>query len=248
MQYLKGLLILAIMGITGAKAIAQETPTLDPKLTEVWAPKPPVVTPGAGTAPPSDAIVLFDGNDLNAWLGDNGKVPGWKVADGAMTVTPGTGTLHSKQKFGDVQLHLEWRAPAVVKGEGQGRGNSGVFLMGLYEVQVLDSYQNETYVNGQAGSLYKQSPPMVNASLPPGEWQTYDIIFMAPEFTEKGMLKAPARVTVIHNGVLIQHNFELRGPTEYDRIPMYKSHGKGPLQLQDHGDLVSYRNIWVREL
>ncbi len=248
MKYLKAIFLSTIFCMGGFLALAQEDQTIEPKLTEVWEPVPPIVTPGVGTSPPSDAIVLFDGNDLNAWLGENDKLPEWKVADGAVTVAPGTGTIHTKQKFGDIQLHIEWRTPAVVKGEGQGRGNSGIFLMGRYELQVLDSYNSTTYVNGQAGSIYKQSPPLVNACRPPGEWQTYDIVFMAPEFTEKGTLKTPARITVFQNGILVQNNFEIKGPTQYNKLPRYEPHGKDSLVLQDHHNPVSYRNIWVREL
>lgn len=221
---------------------------LDPVLTEVWEPEPPVVVPGAGTMPPSDAIVLFDGKDLNEWISARGGNAAWTVADDAMTVVPGTGDIKTKLSFGDVQLHIEWRTPPVVKGEGQGRGNSGIFLMERYELQVLDSYNNRTYSNGQAGSMYKQGAPMVNACLPPGEWQSYDIIFMAPVFTEGGHLKSPARITVFHNGVLIQNGYELKGGTQYDRLPGYEMHGDAPIRLQDHSDLVSFRNIWVRKL
>jgi hypothetical protein len=227
---------------------AQERPTIEPKLTEVWEPVPAKIAPGENNAPPSDAIILFDGKDLNEWTNGSGAKPEWVVENGAVTVKPKTGVIKSKQKFGDFQLHIEWRAPSEVKGEGQGRGNSGIFMMERYELQVLDSYESKTYPNGQAGSLYKQGIPLVNACKAPGEWQTYDVIFMAPVFTEKGTLKSPARITVLHNGVLIQNNFELRGPTEYNRIPIYEPHGKGSLVLQDHGDLVSFRNIWVREL
>ncbi len=227
---------------------AQERPTIEPKLTEVWEPVPAKIAPGENNAPPSDAIILFDGKDLNEWTNGSGAKPEWVVENGAVTVKPKTGVIKSKQKFGDFQLHIEWKAPSEVKGEGQGRGNSGIFMMERYELQVLDSYESKTYPNGQAGSLYKQGIPLVNACKAPGEWQTYDVIFMAPVFTEKGTLKSPARITVLHNGVLIQNNFELRGPTEYNRIPIYEPHGKGSLVLQDHGDLVSFRNIWVREL
>ena len=227
---------------------AQERPTFDPKLTEVWDPVPTKITPGENNMPPSDAIILFDGKDLNEWTNGKGKAAEWIVEDGAMTVKPKTGIIKTRQKFGDFQLHIEWRTPSEVKGEGQGRGNSGIFMMEKYELQVLDSYESKTYSNGQAGSIYKQSIPLVNACKGPGEWQSYDVIFMAPEFTEKGTLKTPARITVLHNGVLIQNNYELKGPTEFNRIPMYEAHGKGSLVLQDHGNPVSYRNIWVREL
>ena len=221
----------------------------DHEVTDVWEPVPPVVTPGVGTAPPSDAIILFDGTGLDNWVDRNGNQAAWTVADGAMTVVPGTGDIWTKQGFGDVQLHLEWRTPDVIKGEGQGRGNSGVFLMGRYEVQVLDSYENATYPNGQAASVYKQHIPLVNACRPPGEWQTYDIIFMAPRFNEDGRIAIPARVTVIHNGVLVQNNVEIWGTTEFIGLPKYRAHSmKEPLRLQDHNDLVSFRNIWVREL
>ena len=251
------LIALLFMAIT---ASAQEKDTFEPRYTEVWDP-PVKVTSGEKNAPPSDAIILFDGKDLNEWTktlgGDKdveesikseGGTPEWLIENGAMTVKPKTGYIKTKQKFGDIQLHIEWRSPSVVKGEGQGRGNSGIFLMDRYELQILDSYESQTYSNGQAGSIYKQSIPLVNACKGPGEWQTYDVIFMAPVFTEKGNLKSAARITVIHNGVLIQNNYELIGPTQYDKIPRYTAHGKGSIQLQDHGDLVSYRNIWVREL
>ncbi len=222
---------------------------IDPKLTEVWEPVPPIVTPGKScNEPSSDAIILFDGKDLNEWTNKDGAPAEWIVEGGAMTVKPRTGVIKTKQKFGDVQLHIEWRTPAEVKGEGQGRGNSGIFLMERYELQVLDSYNNVTYSNGQAGSIYKQGIPLVNACRPPGEWQTYDIVFMAPVFTEKGALKSPARITVFQNGVLIQNNFEILGPTVYTGIPRYEPHGKASLVLQDHGNPVSYRNIWIREL
>lgn len=220
-----------------------------PEVTEVHEPVPPVVTPGLNNAPPSDAIVLFDGSDLSKWEKSDGSAAQWKVEKNYMTVVPGTGGIRTKQGFGDVQLHLEWRSPEIVKGEGQGRGNSGVFMMGRYEIQVLDSYDNYTYPNGQAASIYKQTIPLVNASRKPGEWQTYDIIFTAPRFNEKGRVSHPARITVIHNGVLVQNNVEIWGNTEYIGLPTYTNHpDKLPLGLQDHSDLVSFRNIWIREL
>lgn len=238
-----------VAGIVLSVAVqAQERPTMEPKLTEVWEPVPAKVTPGESNAAPSDAIILFDGKDLNEWTNGSGGNSKWIVEDGAMTVKPRAGIIKTRQKFGDFQLHIEWRSPSVVKGEGQGRGNSGIFMMGKYELQVLDSYESVTYSNGQAGSMYKQSIPLVNACKGPGEWQTYDVIFMAPVFTEKGSLKSPARITVLHNGVLVQNNYELKGPTEYNRIPLYVPHGKESIELQDHGNPVSYRNIWVREL
>ncbi len=220
----------------------------DPKLTEVWEPEPKVVTPGKNNAPPSDAIILFDGKNFDEWKGADGAVK-WKLEDGAMTVVAKTGDISTKRSFGDVQLHIEWRSPSEVVGKGQGRGNSGIFFQHRYEVQVLDSYQNRTYSNGQAGSLYKQHIPLVNATLPPGEWQTYDIIFQAPLFKSDGSLGRPAKVTVIHNGVLVQNNVTLEGPTLYIGRSSYAAHEeKLPIRLQDHGNPVSYRNIWVREL
>lgn len=221
----------------------------DPEATEVWEPEPAVVTPGAGTAPPSDAIVLFDGTDLSAWRHEDGRDAEWAVADGAMTVVAGTGDIETRAGFGDVQLHVEWRSPAEVQGEGQGRGNSGVFLQKRYEVQVLDSFENRTYANGQAASLYKQSIPMVNATRGPGEWQSYDIVYRAPRFDADGGVARPATVTVLHNGVLVQDHVTLRGPTVYIGEPAYHVHGeREPIKLQDHGNPVSYRNLWLREL
>lgn len=228
---------------------AEEREKIDPELTEFWEPVPPTVTPGEGTLPPSDAIVLFDGTNLDNWKGATAETPTWTVADGAMTVNPKTGGIVSKQGFGDLQLHIEWRTPAEVVGESQGRGNSGVFLMGKYEVQVLDNYENATYSNGQAGSVYKQHLPLVNACRPPGVWQAYDIIFTAPRFNADETLASPAYVTVIHNGVLVQNHVELKGPTEYKGRPIYQAHpDKLPISLQEHSNPVSYRNIWVREL
>jgi hypothetical protein len=207
-------------------------------LTEVWEPVPVVVTPGRAGAHPSDAIVLFDGSDLSEWAAEEG-----------MTVVPGSGSIVTRRGFGDIQLHIEWRAPAEIESEGQGRGNSGVYFMELYEIQVLDSYENSTYPNGQAGSIYKQHIPLVNASRGPGEWQTYDVIFTAPRFDADGTLVSPAYITAFHNGVLIQNHAELRGPTEWIGEPEYKAHAdRAPILLQDHGNPVSYRNIWVREI
>ncbi len=221
--------------------------TKDPKDTEVWKPEPRIVTAELGT-PPSDAIVLFDGSNLENWMSHDGKAAAWTLEGEAMTVLKGTGDIFTRRHFGDIQLHLKWRSPAVVESEGQGRGNSGVFLQSRYEVQVLDSYQNRTYSNGQAGSIYKQYIPLVNASRPPGKWQTYDIFFTAPRFNKDGIRIKPAYLTVVHNGVLIQNHIEVRGTTEYIGMPKNKAHGKAPIQLQDHGNPVSYRNIWVREL
>lgn len=234
-----------------APANAQEKTELPPEATEFYEPVPPVVKAGSSTnTPPADAIVLFDGKDLSSWESEkDGSAAAWTVENGVLTVKPGEGGIKTKQNFGDLQIHVEWRAPTEIKGKGQGRGNSGIYIMNKYEVQVLDSYQNETYTNGQAASIYKQSPPLVNVTNPPGEWNTYDIIFTAPRFNENGIIKSPAKLTVLHNGVVVQNNYELRGPTEYIGIPNYTEHDKKlPLHLQDHGDLVSFRNIWVREL
>ncbi|TAD94067.1 MAG: DUF1080 domain-containing protein [Bacteroidetes bacterium] len=222
----------------------------DPKLSELYTPVAPVVKPGKTAADaPSDATVLFDGTSLKAWETESGANPAWTLADNAMTVKPSAGGIRTKQAFGSCQLHVEWRAPAVVKGEGQGRGNSGIIFMGRYELQVLDNYNNTTYSNGQAASIYKQHIPLANACRPPGEWQTYDVIFTAPEFYEDGRVKNAARFTVFHNGVLVQNNVTAWGNVQYIGIPEYVKHPeKLPLLLQDHGDLVSFRNIWVREL
>jgi hypothetical protein len=219
-----------------------------PEETEDWSRKPDVVVPGKKQDPPGDAIILFDGTDLSKWTANSAEA-NWKVFGKSMTVVPGTGSIRTKQAFGDVQLHLEWRTPKKVEGEGQDRGNSGVYLMGLYEVQVLDSYENETYYNGQVASIYKQHIPLVNACREPGKWQTYDIIFVAPRFNADKTLASPAYVTVIHNGVLVQNHVEIRGPTDYIGTPPYRFHeDKLPLMLQDHDHPVSYRNIWIREL
>jgi hypothetical protein len=215
-------------------------------------PRPPVVQPGPERPPvpaPSDAVVLFDGTNLNQWRDENGNPSKWIVKDGYVEVNPGAGTLVSARSFGDVQLHIEWRAPTPPQGEGQERGNSGVFLMGMYEVQVLDSYQNDTYPDGQAGAIYGQNPPLVNACRPPGAWQTYDIVFRRPRFNADGSLQKPARMTIFLNGVLIQDGFELSGPTAHQRRPPYSAHAdKLPLRLQDHGNPTRYRSIWIREL
>lgn len=221
---------------------------MKPQDTEVWKPVPIKVTPGDFQAPPSDAIVLL-GNDFSNWKNSRtGEEVNWSLENGIATVKPGGGGIETKQSFGSVQLHIEWRSPEIVEeSEGQGRGNSGVFLQSQYEVQILDSYSSDTYSNGQAGSIYKQFIPLVNATRPPQEWQSYDIIFSAPEFDGDKVTK-PAYITVIHNGVLIQNNVELKGKTVYIGYPEYKAHGKLPIQLQDHGNLVSFRNIWLREL
>jgi hypothetical protein len=232
----------------------------NPADTEVWEPVPKVVTPGPSpaSAAPSDAIVLFDGTNLDEWVAPKDKSPaGWTVSNGIMTVNKRAGNIETKRKFRNYQLHIEWRIPENITGSNQARGNSGVFLASVgagdagYELQILDSYNNKTYVNGQAGSVYKQSIPLVNASRKPGEWQAYDIIWIAPTFNADGSLKTPAYVTAFHNGVLIQNHFELQGGTVYIGKPQYKKHDAAPIMLQSHGDPsepISFRNIWLREL
>ena len=225
---------------------------------EKWAihdlnrPLPPVVDPGSAGPPqpaPADAIVLFDGRDLSQWEDGKGGPARWKVENGYAEVVAKTGPIRTKRGFGDCQLHVEWAAPVEVKGEGQERGNSGVFLMDKYEVQVLDSYDNRTYADGQAAAIYGQYPPLVNACRKPGEWQSYDIIFHRPHFDPEKNLVQPARMTVLHNGVLVHDNVELTGPTAHKARPSYEPHDiRLPLSLQDHGNPVRYRNIWVREL
>jgi hypothetical protein len=229
------------------------------KATEVWEPVPKVVTPGAtDDAPPSDAIVLFDGKNLDEWVTQIDKSPAkWPVADGVLTVDKKLGNIETKRSFKNYQIHIEWRIPVGITGQDQARGNSGLFLASTgpsdagYELQILDSYNNKTYVNGQAGSIYKQSPPLVNASRKPGEWQTYDVVWTAPTFNADGSVKTPARVTAFHNGVLVQNNFQLAGETMYIGKPEYKKYDSAPIKLQAHGDpspAISFRNIWVREL
>ncbi len=215
-------------------------------------PRPPVVTPGKlnlPVAPPSDAKVLFDGEDLSGWRDAEGEPAKWRVQDDYMESVPNSGYVYSADAFGDVQLHLEWAAPTPPSGKSQGRGNSGLFLMGLYEVQVLDSYENDTYPDGQAAAIYGHYPPLVNACLPPGEWQSYDIVFRRPRFDADGAVITPARITVIHNGILVQDDVELWGPTAWLQHKPYEQHpDKLPLSLQDHGNPVRFRNIWLREL
>lgn len=244
--------VVSILAVTAIFAQGRTDFPMKPEMTEIWDPEITLVTPGETPKDaPSDAIVLFDGSNLSAeWTNGSGTEPGWKVADGSATVAKGTGIIKTKRVFNDFQLHIEWRSPSEVIGESQGRGNSGVFLQGIYEVQVLDNFNNRTYRNGQAGSLYKQHPPLVNASKGPGVWQVYDIIYTAPRFNPNGTFFTPPTVTVMHNGVLVQNHVALRGPTEYIGVPEYfvKPHGAGPIILQDHGNPVSFRNIWIREL
>lgn len=238
-----------------ASAIAQDKPAD----TEVYQPVPPVVTPGVRDAdPPSDAIVLFDGKDLSHWVNTKDKAPaGWTIASGVLTVEKKAGNIETKETFGSYQMHLEWRIPKDVTGTGQGRGNSGLFMASTgpgdsgYELQIMDSYNNPTYVNGQVASVYKQSIPLANAARKPGEWQSYDVVWTAPSFNADGTLKAPAKVTAFHNGVLVQNGYVLSGETRYIGKPFYKAHGHTPIKLQAHGDPsppISFRNIWVRRL
>ena len=251
----KQLLVLACLLASTQFVTAQKKLNIDSLagLLEVWV-NVPLVTPGQSNADaPSDATILYNGNGLGAFQKKDGSPAGWKIdADGAVTDIKGAGDLITKEAFGNCQLHIEFREPAEVKSSGQGRGNSGVYIMGKYEIQVLDSYNNPTYSNGQAGAVYKQHIPLVNASRKPGEWQSYDIIFTEPLFKENGDVESPARVTVIHNGVLIQNNVTILGTTDWVRKPVYKKHAaKLPLMLQDHGDdgnPISYRNIWIRNL
>ncbi|HEV2279967.1 MAG TPA: DUF1080 domain-containing protein [Acidobacteriaceae bacterium] len=232
---------------------------MKPEETEVWQPVPPVVTPGAKESdPPSDAIVLFDGKDESQWVSAQDHTPAqWIVADGVLKVNKKGGNIETKRTFQDYQLHIEWRIPPDITGSGQARGNSGIFLASLgpgdagYELQVLDSYNNATYVNGMAGSLYKQAIPLANAARKPGEWQTYDVVWTAPRFNPDGSLKTPAYATVFWNGVVVENHFQLQGQTLYRGKPFWKAYDRAPIKLQAHGDKsepISFRNIWVREL
>jgi hypothetical protein len=251
------LTILALAVLGALPALAQQ-PAGKPEDTEVWTPVPKIVTPGAtDAAPPSDAVVLFDGRSLVEWVAssDTTKPAGWTVRDGVMTVNKRAGDIQTKRRFTSYQIHLEWRVPPGITGSGQARGNSGLYVGatpdGGYELQILDSYRNTTYVNGQAGSIYKQSIPLANAMRKPGEWQVYDVIWTAPAFNADGSLRSPAYLTALHNGVVVQNHVALKGDTKYIGAPEYKAHGALPIRLQAHGDPsppISFRNIWVREL
>lgn len=220
-----------------------------PQQTEWYYPVPEKVNASKTSgAPPSDAIILFDGSDLSKWTNGKDEEAEWTVKDGILSIKPGTGGIKTKEHFGDCQLHIEFRSPAPEKYNGQDRGNSGVFLMSRYEVQVLDGDNNETYVNGMVGSIYKQSAPLANAYTKNGEWQVYDIYWKAPTFGTGGILESPAMITVVLNGVLVQNNYILKGNTPYVGLPEYSAHGRLPLMLQDHGTAVSFRNIWIRNL
>jgi hypothetical protein len=248
--------LVAVLLLTGA-----QEPKAKPEDTEIWTPEPKVVTPGANnTAPPSDAIVLFDSKNLDEWVSAQDHTPAkWTVADGILTVVKGAGggNIETKRKFKNYQLHIEWKIPETITGSGQARGNSGVFLASTgpgdagYELQVLDAYNNKTYVNGMAGSIYKQAIPLANPARKPGEWETYDVVWTAPTFNADGSLKTPAYVTAFFNGVLVENHFELKGETLYIGKPFYKAYDTAPIKLQAHGDKsepLSFRNIWVREL
>jgi len=261
-QFQKSLALAAFISL-GLPVFAQQPPAKPkPEETEVWSPEPKVVTPGATfDAPPSDAIILFDGKNEDEWVQANQEhsPAQWVVHDGIMTVKKGSGggNIETKRKFKDYQLHVEWRIPETITGSSQARGNSGVFLASTgpgddgYELQVLDSYNNKTYVNGMAGSIYKQSIPLANPMRKPGEWNAYDVVWTAPRFNDDGSVKTPAYATVFLNGVLVDNHFELKGQTLYNGQPFYKAHDRAPIKLQAHGDKsepLSYRNIWVREL
>ena len=251
---------ISIAFIAAGFATANAQEKMKPEDTEYYTPMPSVVTPGKTCgAAPSDAIVLFDGKDLSKWVetNDTTKQADWNVHNGIMTVNKKAGNIQTKQRFMDYQLHIEWKEPKDIAGSGQARGNSGLFLASIgkgddgYEMQILDSYNNSTYVNGQAGAIYKQYPPLVNPNFPPGVWQSYDVVWTAPRFNDDGSLKSPAKVTAFFNGVLVQNNVKLKGPTLYIGNPSYKPHGPSPIKLQAHGDKsipISFRNIWVRPL
>lgn len=246
------------IGLLGMALSAQAPPGNRAAELQKWPvhdearPMPPVVDPGPAGPPaavPADAVVLFDGKDLSGWTTAKGAPARWLVKDGYMEVVKGAGSIQTVRGFGDCQVHVEWATPSPAVGSGQDRGNSGVFLMNTYEVQVLDSYQSKTYADGMAAALYGHYPPLVNVSRKPGEWQTYDIVFRAPRFDQTGAVMSPARFTVFHNGVLVHDAQELTGPTVHKARPPYKAHAdKLPIGLQDHSHPVRFRNIWIREL
>ena len=251
--------VLCAVGLGPVAATSAQGTRPRPEDTEVYKPVPAIVTPGrVDSDAPSDAVVLFNGRDLNEWVSVKDRSPArWDVHDGVVTVNKASGTIATKRSFTNYQLHLEWRVPANITGTGQERGNSGVFLASTasgdegYEIQILDSYKNDTYVNGQAAAIYKQYPPLANAMRKPGEWNTYDIIWTAPRFRPDGLLATPAYVTALHNGVLVQNNVALTGPTLNIGKAAYKPHGPSSIKLQAHGDPsapISFRNIWVRVL
>ena len=259
MKRLNSLFVFGLALICGCEVFGQEIDKKKPEATEVWEPQPRIITSEGFAAAPSDAIILFNGTDLNEWASTNDpSTPAkWTVSDGVFTVKKGTGNIQTKRTFTDYQLHLEWRIPEIINGSSQSRGNSGLFLASTgpgddgYEIQILDCYNNKTYANGQTASIYKQHIPLVNACKKPGEWQTYDLVWTAPRFHNDGTLKSPARITAFHNGVLVQNNVEVKGMTVWIGDPKYKKHGPAPIKLQDHGDPsepISFRNIWVREL
>ena len=250
MKYLSSIIFfLVVFSTVCAQEYAEK---MDPEMTEIWEPEVPVITPGENPSDaPFDAIILFDGTNLHdEWVDKNGDSTKWKVDEGVLYAVKGAGVLVTKRKFKDCQLHIEWRTPSEVTGKGQGRGNSGIYMQGFYEIQVLDSYENRTYRNGQAGSIYKQHAPLVNACKAPGEWQSFDIIYRAPVFKADGTYRIPPCMTVLQNGVLIQNHSILRGPTAYVGIPEYKIkvHEARSIKLQDHSNPVAFRNIWIREL
>lgn len=250
---ISALAIIATITTSAQEKKYPEPEKMTPGMTEFWEPQPKVVTPGDihTNSAPSDAIVLFDGKDLSAWQSTNGGEADWIVHDGIFTVDKTKGDIITKEKFGSFQLHLEWCVPENITGESQARGNSGVFLQDMYEVQILDCYNNETYSNGQTGSIYKQVVPLANAMRKPGEWNVYDIIYSAPVFNEDGTYKVAPTVTVIQNGIVLLNNFTIRGTTEWIGHPQVRPHGDGPIRLQMHGDPsepISFRNIWLRKM
>jgi len=241
----KKLFLLICLSATSLIAFSQWSP----QQTEWYYPKPEKVTPATTIGnPPSDAVILFDGKDLSKWENGKGEAAPWKIENGAMVVKPGTGAIRTKEFFGDCQLHIEFRSPAPQNHNGQNRGNSGIFLQSKYEVQVLDGDNNDTYVNGMVGSIYKQQAPSVDAYTRNGEWQVYDIIWKAPVFGTGGKLKTPGIITVMLNGIVVQNNYVLKGTTEYIGLPKYEAHGRLPIMLQDHGTEVAFRNIWIRNM